>query len=50
MQLFGLHYQGIVDAPDLEWYTAILEECKSFNINDFLYNVSPYMVTRSLPP
>jgi hypothetical protein len=39
-----------VDAPDLEWYIVILDECKSLDINDFLYDVSPYMVTRSLPP
>jgi hypothetical protein len=39
-----------VDAPNLEWFTAILEECKSFDINDFLHDVNPYMVTRLLPP
>jgi hypothetical protein len=50
MQLFGLHYWGIMDPLDLEWYTAILNECKSLNINDFLHNVSPYVVTRPLPP
>ena len=41
---------GIVDAPDLEWYTAILDECKLLDINDFLQDVSPYVVTLPLPP
>jgi hypothetical protein len=50
VQLFGLNYQGIIDPTDLEWYTAILEECKSLDINDFLHDVSPYVVTRTLPP
>ena len=39
-----------MDPMDLEWYTAIFEECRSFDINDFLYNVSPYMVNRTLLP
>jgi hypothetical protein len=34
----------------MEWYTAILKECKSLGINDFLHDVSPYVVTRPLPP
>jgi hypothetical protein len=50
VQLFGLNYWGIIDPTDLEWYTAILEECKSLDINDFLHDVSPYVVTRTLPP
>jgi hypothetical protein len=50
VQLFGLNYWGIIDPTDLEWYTAILEECKSLNINDFLHNVRPYVVNRTLPP
>jgi hypothetical protein len=50
VQLFGLNYRGIIDPTDLEWYTAILEECKSLDINDFLHDVSPYVVTRTLPP
>ena len=44
-QLFRLHYWGIMDLLDLEWYTAILNKCKSLDINDFLHDVSPYMVT-----
>jgi hypothetical protein len=50
VQLFGLNYRGIIDPTDLEWYTAILEECKSLDINDFLHNVGPYVVNRTLPP
>jgi hypothetical protein len=50
VQLFGLNYRGIMDPTDLEWYIAILEECKSLDINDFLHNVSPYVVNRTLPP
>jgi hypothetical protein len=50
VQLFGLNYRGIMDPPDMEWYTAILKECKSLGINDFLHDVSPYVVTRPLPP
>jgi hypothetical protein len=50
VQLFGLNYRGIIDPTDLEWYTAILEEYKSLDINDFLYNVSPYVVNCTLPP
>jgi hypothetical protein len=50
VQLFGLNYQDIKDPIDLEWYTTILEECKSLDINDFLHNVSLYVVNRTLPP
>jgi hypothetical protein len=50
MQLFGMHYRGIVDAPNLEWYTAILDEYKLLDINDFLHNGSPYVVTQPLLP
>jgi hypothetical protein len=50
VQLFGLNYRGIIDPTDLKWYTAILEECKSLDMNDFLHNVSPYVVNRTLPP
>ena len=34
---------------DLEWYTVILEECKLLNINNFLHDVSPYVVNCPLP-
>jgi hypothetical protein len=45
VQLLGLNYRGIMDLPDLEWYTVILKEYQSLNINDFLHDVSPYVVT-----
>jgi hypothetical protein len=38
-----------MDPLDLEWYTAILNECKSLDINDFLHDISPYVVTQPLP-
>jgi hypothetical protein len=49
MQLFGLHYCGIMDTHDLEWFSAMLEECKSLDINDLLHNVIPYVVSRPHP-
>ena len=39
-----------MDPMDLKWYTAILEECKSLDINNFLYDVSLYVVNRLLLP
>jgi hypothetical protein len=45
MQIFGLHYHGIMDARDLQWFLWILEHCKSIDMNDFLHNVSPYVVS-----
>ena len=39
-----------MDPTDLEWYIAILEEYKLLNINNFLHDVSPYVVNRLLPP
>jgi hypothetical protein len=39
-----------MDPTDLEWYTTILDKCKSLDINDFLHNVSPYVVNHMLPP
>jgi hypothetical protein len=39
-----------MDPLDLEWYNAILNECKSPDINDFLHDVSSYVVTRPLLP
>jgi hypothetical protein len=45
VELSGYH-----GPTDLEWYTAILDECKSLDINDFLHNVSLYVVNRTLPP
>ena len=39
-----------MDPMDLEWYTAILKECKKLDINNFLHDVSLYMVNCLLPP
>ena len=50
MQLFGLNYRSIIDPMDLEWYTTKLEDCKSLNINNFLYDVNLYVVNCILPP
>ena len=38
-----------MDLTDLEWYTVILEEYNSLNINDFLYDFNPYVVNRTIP-
>ena len=37
-----------MDPTNQEWYTTILEECKSLDINNFLYDVNPYVVNRPL--
>lgn len=48
MQLFGLHYFGIVGQGDLQSYEDMLETCKSLDMNDFLHDQCPYVVPR--PP
>jgi hypothetical protein len=45
-----MHYCGIVDIRDVDWYDTVLKECSSLDVNDFLHDVSPYMTNRSLPP
>jgi hypothetical protein len=45
-----MHYRGIMDSRDAEWYDAVLDECSSLDVNDFLHNVSPYVTNRPLPP
>jgi hypothetical protein len=50
MQVFGMHYRGIVDSRDSEWYDAVLKECLSLDVSDFLHDVSPYVTNRPLPP
>jgi hypothetical protein len=45
-----MHYYGIVDSPDEEWYDAVLDECKSLDINDFLHDFNLYVTNRPLPP
>jgi hypothetical protein len=39
-----------MDPTDLEWYTMILNECKLLDINEFLHNVSSYVVNCTLLP
>jgi hypothetical protein len=45
-----MHYRGIVDAGDSEWYDEVLKACSSLDVNDFLHDVSPYVTNRPLPP
>jgi hypothetical protein len=45
-----MHYCGIVDAGDSEWYDKVLKACSSLDVNDFLHDVSPYVTNRPLPP
>jgi hypothetical protein len=45
-----MHYRGIVDSRDAEWYDAVLDKYSSLDINDFLHDVSPYVTNRLLPP
>jgi hypothetical protein len=50
MQVFGMHYRGIVDTRDADWYDTVLKECLSLDVNDFLHDVSSYVTNRPLPP
>jgi hypothetical protein len=57
MQVFGMHYHGIVDNRDVDWYDAVLKQCSTLDvndflhdINDFLHDVSLYVTNRPLPP
>jgi hypothetical protein len=49
MQVFGMHYRGIVDSRDFEWYDEVLKACLSLDVNDFLHDVSPYVTNQLLP-
>jgi hypothetical protein len=44
-----MHYCGIVDSRDAEWYDAVLDKCSSLNVNDFLHDISPYVTNQPLP-
>jgi hypothetical protein len=44
-----MHYCGIVDSRDSEWYDKVLKVCSSLDVNDFLYNVSPCVTNWPLP-
>jgi hypothetical protein len=45
-----MHYRGIVDIRDADWYDTLLKECSSLDVNDFLHDVSPYVTNWPLPP
>jgi hypothetical protein len=45
-----MHYHGIVDIRDADWYDMVLKECLLLDVNDFLHDVSPYVTNRPLPP
>jgi hypothetical protein len=45
-----MHYRGIVNSCDSEWYDEVLKAYSSLDVNDFLHNVSPYGTNRPLPP
>ena len=45
-----MHDRGIVDSRDVDWYDAVLKECSSLDISNFLHIISPYMMNRPLPP
>jgi hypothetical protein len=50
MQVFGMHYRGIVDIRDADWYNTVLKECSLLDVNDFLHEVSPYVTNQPVPP
>ena len=45
-----MHYRSIVDSCDFEWYDKVLKACVSLDVNDFLHDISPYVMNRLLPP
>jgi hypothetical protein len=45
-----MHYRGIMDASDSEWYDEVLKACSSLDVNDFLHDVSPYVTNWPLLP
>jgi hypothetical protein len=50
MQLFCLYYRNIVDTRDLEWFEVMLEKCDLLDINNFLHDISLYVVNQLCPP
>ena len=50
MHVFGMHYRGIMDNRDVDWYDVVLKECLSLDVNNFLHDVNPYVTNRPLPP
>jgi hypothetical protein len=45
-----MHYRGIVDNHDVDWYDAVLKQYSTLEVNDFLHDISPYVTNRPLPP
>jgi hypothetical protein len=45
-----MHYRGIVDSSDVDWYDVVLKQCSTLDVNDFLHDISPYVTNRPLPP
>jgi hypothetical protein len=45
-----MHYRGIVDIRDADWYDTVLKDCSSLHVNDFLHDISPYVTNWPLPP
>jgi hypothetical protein len=45
-----MHYRGIMDICDADWYDTVLKECSSLEINNFLHDVSLYVTNQLLPP
>jgi hypothetical protein len=44
-----MHYRGIVDICDIDWYDTVLKEYSSLDVNDFLHDVSLYVTNQPLP-
>ena len=44
-----MHYCGIIDICDADWYDTVLKECSLLDVKDFLYDVSSYMTNWPLP-
>ena len=44
-----MHYYRIVDSRDAEWNDAVLDECSTLEVNDFLHDVNSYVTNQLLP-
>ena len=44
-----MHYRGIVDNRDVDWYDAVLKEYLSLDVNNFRHDISPYITNQLLP-
>jgi hypothetical protein len=43
-----MHYYSILDAYHIDWYTTTLEHLKSLDMNDFLHDISSYVLNLSI--